>query len=513
MLFRAKHSGFCHSCDKPVSIGDLLSYTEGNDYTEHAECSAEGKARAAQAAQSMLLSKAAASDFFPPCPSGLSFYPFQRAGIHFALTRPEGMGTLFADEMGLGKTVQALGTVNALSQDIRNVLIVCPASLKFNWKKEAGEWLTASADIQVHPSIPYFDPEKKLHVQITNYDQLGALPVSISPDMLILDEAHYIKSRTAERTKKSIYVAKRSKRLLALTGTPIPNNTEDIYTLMSLLDPARWNNFSQFAARYCNAQQKWRKAKGRLFSYMDTTGSSNLEELQRELRSTIMIRRMKADVLSELPAKQRRILALPPDGVETILNEEKDLFHKYGFTAETTVEEMKKLRVPFEEISAVRKKTGLAKVPLIIEHVKAVLEEGAPSKKVILFLHHQDAISAVFDKMDELGYSPCVIRGETADNMRQAAVERFQRNPYARLFIGSIGAAAVGITLTASSHVIFGEVSWSPKDMSQAEDRAHRIGQKECVQVDMLVFDGSLDANIMKKVVAKMKVADAALDR
>ena len=97
--------------------------------------------------------------------------------------------------------------------------------------------------------------------------------------------------------------------------------------------------------------------------------------------------------------------------------------------------------------------------------------------------------------------------------MRQAAVERFQRNPYARLFIGSIGAAAVGITLTASSHVIFGEVSWSPKDMSQAEDRAHRIGQKECVQVDMLVFDGSLDANIMKKVVAKMKVADAALDR
>jgi SWI/SNF-related matrix-associated actin-dependent regulator 1 of chromatin subfamily A len=156
-----------------------------------------------------------------------------------------------------------------------------------------------------------------------------------------------------------------------------------------------------------------------------------------------------------------------------------------------------------------RRLTGIAKVPMVIEHIDKILHEDI-YKKIILFAHHQEVITELFDNLGE--YGPAVIRGESSENMRTAAVERFQNNPYCRLFIGSIGAASVGLTLTASSHVVFAEPSWSPKDMAQAEDRAHRIGQKESVLVEILVFDESLDANIMKKVVKKMRVVNEALD-
>lgn len=506
-FLRAKYEGSCFSCDRPVKPGDLLYYIEGNDYVEHAECSKEGIKRTQQAARSIAASSAASTDYYPPAPKGMNYYPFQRAGIHFAITRPEGIGVLFADEMGLGKTVQALGTINARGS--RNILIICPASLKHNWKVETEQWLVESSDIQVHSGQPFFDSDKKHHVQITNYDQLGKLPNNISPDELIVDEIHYIKNRKADRTGIVQYIAKQSKHIIGLTGTPIPNNPEDLFPLLQILDPQRWTNFREFAGRYCDMKTAYRRRGKALYSYTDTSGASNLEELQEQLRSTVMVRRLKKDVLKELPDKRYSILTLPSGGFESLLRKEIDLFEKYGFTKETTIEQLTKLRVPFEEMSEMRRLTGIAKVPMVIEHIDKILHEDI-YKKIILFAHHQEVITELFDNLGE--YGPAVIRGESSENMRTAAVERFQNNPYCRLFIGSIGAASVGLTLTASSHVVFAEPSWSPKDMAQAEDRAHRIGQKESVLVEILVFDESLDANIMKKVVKKMRVVNEALD-
>lgn len=519
MLFLAKFDGECGVCGLSVAKGELLSHVAPNTFTTHALCSEEGKKRAESARFSLPASFAKnIADFDVPTPHGLKLYPFQKAGIHFALTRPDGMGTLIADEMGLGKSAQALGYITALGitqiaqgkEPPRKVLINCPASLKFNWRNEAEQWLVPPSDIQVNSSQPLFDPEKALHVQITNYDRLGELAADIRPDIFIFDEAHYVKSRTSDRSGKVKYIAKQSAKIIALTGTPIPNGPEDLWPLLQILDPQRWQKFSEFASRYCAAETKYRRTKGRLIQYTDSSGASNLDELQTVLRSSVMIRRLKEDVLTELPEKQRKILAFPADGYEALLKEEFEIVKRYGFTEERLFNELHLHRVPFEEISAARKATGIAKVRLVLEHVRGVLDSSR-DKKVILFAHHQDVLTKLYDGLEDYGVA--IVRGETSQSMREQAVGRFQGNPYTRLFLGSIGAAGVGITLTAASHVIFAEQSWSPKDMLQAEDRAHRIGQKNCVLVESLVFDGSLDANMIKKLHKKMRVANAALDK
>jgi SWI/SNF-related matrix-associated actin-dependent regulator 1 of chromatin subfamily A len=128
---------------------------------------------------------------------------------------------------------------------------------------------------------------------------------------------------------------------------------------------------------------------------------------------------------------------------------------------------------------------------------------------VILFAHHEEVIDALLEELRE--FLPCVIRGYTDEASRENAVKAFQEDTDRRLFLGSIGAAGVGLTLTASDHVVFAEESWSQKDISQCEDRAHRIGQKKSVLVTHIVFDGSLDANMMKKMVKKQEAADRAL--
>ena len=509
MIFKAKAEGRCPTCNEDVHIGDMLAYTPGSDFTEHYLCSEEGKIREASKTISVKLSRAGSiSDFNPPSPDELDYYPFQKAGIHFALTRPPGVGVLFGDEMGLGKSIQILGTINSLPET-KTALIVCPASLKYNWKKEAETWLTAPHDIQIG-NEPSFDSSKQLHVQITNYEQVGKLRADCEFDILALDEMHYLKGRGTERRKAINVVVERSKRILGASGTPLPNTPEDLWALLKILDPAIWHSWDEYSKRYCNAHQavRWR---GKIpFYYTDTSGASNLEELQEKLRSTVMVRRLKKDVLQELPDKIIKTLTLSPEGYEALIEKELALFEKYGFTEETTVEQMKLARIPFEEISAARKGLGLAKVPLVISHIREALS-AEKEKKLIVFAHHKEVLSQLFDELGE--YGPAIIRGETSPEMRDAAVSRFQGNPYTRLFLGSIGAAGVGLTLTASSHVVFAEVSWSPKDMAQAMDRAHRIGQRDVVLVEMLVFDRSLDANMMKKLVKKGKVADAALDR
>lgn len=510
MYIRAQAEGACHDCDVRIKPGDKLLYIEGNNYVSHALCPKDEAKRKEAESQTIELSHAHSGNWSIPAPEGLEYRPFQRAGIQFALTRPKGVGTLFADEMGLGKTIQALGVINALQP--KYVLIVCPASLKFNWRIEANEWLLGDKDVQVG-SQPIFRPESPIHVHITNYDRLGELSSTISPDLFILDEVHYIKGRETERSKKTRYIARRSRQILGLSGTPLPNSPEDLWPILQILDPAVWTSWLEYSQRYCAAREAFRHiGKGptkRLHKYTDTKGAANLEELQQKLRSSIMVRRLKKNVLTELPDKIHAILAFPPEGVEGLLAKQYELFSRFGFTEEMSVEEMKLHKVPFEEISATRKVLGVLKVDLVIDHIKQCFEEDE-EKKIIVFAHHSEVLSKLYDKLYK--FSPAIIRGETPDHKRQEEVQRFQMNPFCRLFVGSIQAAGAGITLTASSHVIFAEQSWSPKDMAQAWDRPHRIGQKNAVLVQHLVFDGSLDANIMKKLLKKIKIAQKALD-
>jgi SWI/SNF-related matrix-associated actin-dependent regulator 1 of chromatin subfamily A len=268
--------------------------------------------------------------------------------------------------------------------------------------------------------------------------------------------------------------------------------------------------FWAYARRYCDAKQvKHGKGNADKNWHWDFSGASNLSELQVRLRAGCMIRRLKSEVLKQLPSKRRRIIVLPSIG-----EGDDDLMPNLTFeNFDAAVRKLYSDKVLFEEYSNRRLAQGLAKVPQVVEYVMSALEG---EQKVILFAHHGDVIEGLNTGIGvalKEGEYAVTITGKTHVADRGNAVYSFQNDPNCRVLIGSIGAAGVGLTLTAASHVIFAELDPVPGKMTQAEDRAHRIGQEECVLIDHLVWDRSLDSRICKILVRKQAVLSAALDK
>lgn len=480
-------------------------------------------------------SKAQSTDFFIEAGSGLSFLPYQLAGIEQASKRKN---ILIADEMGLGKTAQVIGTINAL-KTVKSVLIIATASLAKNWKREIEKFGTRT-DLSVG-----FATTKKLdanaNILITTYDvfsrknDIAKILKEKKYDLLVLDECHYVKNEKSARTMEILGFSRKgitgiqADRKIFLTGTPILNRPVEIWPVAHALDPENFGNFMRFANRFCDAKQT-------NFGW-DFTGNSNLDELNDLLSTTIMVRRKKADVLEELPSKIRQIIELPVVSAaeRKAISAEKDIRAKYEkIQAENDeinaqIEKLKKdkkstssqdyreqirllkLRlqhVPFEELSQARHDTALAKLPQAISFIKDILEEDT-SKKLIVFAHHKDVIEELSKGLKDFG--TLEITGETPPSKRLDIVDRFQNDDSERVFIGSIHACAEGLTLTRASHVVFVELDWTPAKMSQAEDRAHRIGQKDTVLVQHILLEDSYDANMAYKIAEKQLVIDKAI--
>jgi len=457
-----------------------------------------------------------------PCPEGRAYRPFQAAGIAAASTRP---ATLFGDEMGLGKTIQAVGVVNVCGA--RSVLVICPASLRLNWARELRAWLvdrTLTVGVVEGCELPEAD------VVVINYERVAKARPQIDArqwDLLVVDEAHYLKNPKAQRTtavlgKYEGIAPIAATRRVFLTGTPVPNRPVELWPLVRALDPdGLGRSWKAFVTRYCAAHQTkygW-----------DVTGASNLAELQDRMRASFLIRRLKADVLKELPAKTRQLLVLPQNGSAGAVKAERAVLAAHAAEVErlAVAVELAKAsdddsayeaavaaladfgRVAFEEISKARHETALAKVEAVVEHVAALLEDG---RKVVVFAHHKDVVAKLVEGLSPL-CGVAVLTGDTALHARQAAVDAFQANPDVRVFVGTIAAAGVGLTLTASSSVVFAELDWVPGNLTQAEDRCHRIGQEESVLIQHLVLDGSIDQRLAETLVEKQDVIERALDR
>jgi SWI/SNF-related matrix-associated actin-dependent regulator of chromatin subfamily A-like protein 1 len=426
-------------------------------------------------------------------PSGLVPYPYQVAGVDFLLSHPR---ALLGDDMGLGKTIQAIILCNHVRP--KKILILCPASLKINWAREWVKWST----LDVVPKILNYDVLKKNSVELHREEYC----------ILILDECQYLKNPKAQRTQE-VFGKKagrgwsipplRAKRVVALTGTPIVNRPIELWPILSYLLPERYNNKFFFASKYCGAKQT-------RFGW-DFNGASNLDDLQKELRLNVMLRRMKAQVLPDLPRKIRQIIELDVNSkTKKYLSREKDLF---GFGEKdltdkefrNIVKQMSVNNPGFQSLSEIRKETALLKVPMVITHIESCLES---TNKLVIFCHHIEVAETLRDyfKKDSV-----LLIGKSSEKQRQKAVDRFQEGKV-KLFIGNIKAAGVGITLTASSHVIFLEQSWTPADMSQAEDRCCRIGQENRVLVQHLVLASSLDYYMSKKIIEKQEIIERALD-
>jgi SWI/SNF-related matrix-associated actin-dependent regulator 1 of chromatin subfamily A len=417
-----------------------------------------------------------------PCPPGLAYLPYQVEGIEFARNRSS---VLFGDEMGLGKTIEAIGYIN-IHPEIQSVLVVCPATLKFNWKIEMETWLTRPV----------------AHLVITNYDQLHKLSMEHMYDLCILDEGTYIKNRSAKRSRLCRRI--RAMRKLLLTGTPILNRPIELWHLLHWLKPLEWplNSYMKFALRYCGAY------RGTWGWVMD--GATHLDELREELKG-VMIRRLKEDVMQDLPAKRKAVIELPNEGISKELWKELYDANQKVKAIESTwagdiVKMEDKIRVAWDEMAELRHKVGLAKVGMAVELITDAVEAG---EKVVVFAHHREVIDCLRSYLAK--YNAVVVHGGVSLANRQLAVDLFQAEDTCRVFIGQIQAAGVGITLTASSHVVFVEMDWTPGIMVQAEDRCHRIGQKESVLVQYLALQGSLDARMAKTLLRKQKIVDQVL--
>lgn len=442
--------------------------------------------------------------------------PFQRAGVAYAI---EAKRTFIADEMGLGKTVEALATIQAANA--YPALIVCPASLKLNWKQEAEKWLPGRLISIINGTKGAIGAD----IVIINYDVLGRNKerlMGVGFKAVVLDESHYIKNSKTARAKHAKEIGKQSDIRLCLTGTPIVNRPNELLSQLDFLGRLDdLGGFWNFAKRYCNAH---RGQFGWNFS-----GSANLVELNDRLRQTCYIRRLKKDVLPELPPKRRSIIPMAIDNrkeynavhrdiqewikdrakedrefeksIDSLSSAEKaKAIKERGTSAEERARNAEKLVL----IGRLKQAAVRGKMAAIIEWVNNFLETG---EKLVLFAHHQFVIDQLVSEFNALS-----ITGQTPIARRQAAVDAFQNDPDTQLIVLNIKAGGVGLTLTAASNVAFAELDWTPAAHDQAEDRAHRIGQDNSVNIWYFIGVDTIEEDINDLIEAKRLIIDAATE-
>uniref|UniRef100_A0A3Q3C4P7 Zinc finger, RAN-binding domain containing 3 n=1 Tax=Haplochromis burtoni TaxID=8153 RepID=A0A3Q3C4P7_HAPBU len=439
--------------------------------------------------------------------------PFQREGVEFALSRSG--RCMIADEMGLGKTVQAIAVAYTFRQEWP-LLVVVPSSLKYPWIEELERWIPElqPGDINLVENKSHTIGIGSSKVTVLGY---GLLTTDARPlvealsgqrfAVVVVDESHYLKSRNAARTKILVPLIQSAKRAILLTGTPALGRPEELFMQIDALYPKRFGTWTDYAKKYCNAHYRYFGPRRQ----WDCRGASNLDELHQRL-SQIMIRRLKADVLSQLPPKirQRIPFDLPKEAAKEAsasFAEWERLMKSLGSGAATT-------DTPFTQVmglvTQMYKQTAIAKAGAVKDYIKMMLE--AEQLKFLVFAHHLTMLQACTEAVIEAKAGYIRIDGSVPSSERIQLVHRFQSDPETRVAILSIQAAGQGLTFTAASHVVFAELYWNPGHVKQAEDRAHRIGQTSSVNVHYLIAKGTFDTVMWSMLNRKEKVTGSTLN-
>jgi len=429
--------------------------------------------------------------------NGKTLMMFQADGLQFM--EATGGNCLIADQMGLGKTVEALAYL-ALHPEMRPAVIVCPASLKLNWQREAEAWLETGDFVQIIEG----GKKRSLYGQIViiNYDILNKwLPTlkEYNIQVVIYDESHSIKNSKAARSKAAAELASEVPHRILLTGTPVLNRPAELWNQLAIIDPGQYrsNRFFQWHKRYADAKQLHFGRK----TVWDFTGASNLEELAASLK-TIMIRRTKAEVLPELPEKRRQTILIPIDNRKEYDRADKEFLEWIANQKGAEAAELASNVEQLAKIEYLRQIAVRGKMKLATGWIANFLESG---EKMVVFATHKETIDELM-----LVFGECAVKidGSVSSEKRQEAVDAFQNDPAIKLFVGNIQAAGVGITLTAAADVAFLELGWTPALHEQAEDRCHRIGQKNAVNIYYLLAESTIDASIAAMLEGKRDVID-----
>jgi SWI/SNF-related matrix-associated actin-dependent regulator of chromatin subfamily A-like protein 1 len=450
------------------------------------------------------------------CPPGEELWPFQKDGVAYALGRKN---TLIGDVPGLGKTAQAICFANETSA--KRVLVICPANIRLQWVKMIRRWSTMQWPYHVYPILQgKHGVHPTAEWTIVSYDlarspQIGAALARGSYDLLVLDEAHYLKTIDTRRTRAVFgggdnrpfeALAGRCASILALTGTPLPNRPREAYTLARGLcwDAFDFMSEDKFGARF-NPSQMRETQDGKI--YIDER-SGRHGEFQARLRANFMVRREKHGpngVMAQLKMPIYDIVHVEETGAvkqalkaESLLDIDPETFTGAG--AKT-----------LGHIAVVRRQMGVAIAPLAAEYVEMLLEGG--EDKIVVFGHHIEVLDIIERKLRRFG----VVRidGRTTPQKKQVLVDRFRQEPGVRVCLGnmlSMGTGTDGLQ-EVSDHAVFAEADWTPGVNQQGVDRLDRGGQQGTVRADFLVAPGSFSERVLATALRKNQTTNKALDR
>ena len=449
-----------------------------------------------------------------------ALYDFQKDGIKFGIERKGRI--LLADEMGVGKTVQAIG-IALMYKEEWPVLIICPSSLKFVWRDEILKWIPDINDDKINIQIfksskDYFKCGVKIYIM--SYDLTVKLEDKITEKnfkFIIADEAHYMKSPDAKRTKCLMPIIKRSKRVILITGTPILAKPVELYPLLTMLRPDLFHNFKEFGNRYCDPKRN--------FFGMDWTGSSNPKELNYILRH-IMIRRLKKEVMNQLPPKKRQKVEIQTDPkvikqIQAINLSSEKIIEKINELNNSQINPNLVNYVNPEKpendnenllnlFNKVYNLSAEAKISGVKEYIHYLIDNKC---KFLIFAHHMKMLDGIEEEVKKLKVDYIRIDGKVKLEKRQEYVYKYQHDETCLVAILSITACYTGITLTAASTVVFSELHMTPAVMIQAEDRAHRIGQEhECVNIHYLYGPDTIDEVLFRMLNQKQNIFSNTLD-
>ena len=446
--------------------------------------------------------------------AGLPLLPYQKAGVEYAANARR---AFIADDMGLGKTLQAIATLEYV-YDSYPAVVICPPNLVLNWKKEYEKWLPHRKVATVINRKDF--PTSEYDVLVVGYSNISHWQKQLANHRsYVLDESHYIKTPTAQRSKAAIKIAKSAPPegiVLCLTGTPITNRPAEYAAQLDAL--GKLNDFGGlwgFYRRYCNAFRD-------RFGQWNISGHSHMDELNERLRGNCYIRRTKDQVLKDLPPVRHNPVVV--SGTDAAMREyrkaEEDIVEYMAERARLLAEEigqnpksaevMARIKAEYNqalvEMSVLRRLAAKAKMDAAYELIEQHIEAG---NKVVVAAHHRDIVDALAAKFGDLK-----IQGGMDIEAVEEGKSRFQTEPVdtAPVMVLSIQAAKTGHTLTAAQDVVFMELPWTPADLDQTYSRCHRLGQKGSVTVTYLLCGGTIDEVMYNLIEKKRGVVDAAIE-
>ena len=438
-------------------------------------------------------------------------YEYQREGIAYALEKKR---CIMGDEPGLGKTAQAIGVLTVTKAF--PALVICPASLKVNWQRELKKFGGLNAVIlddrnrstwQRFWQIKRKDGRPCAEVFITNYESLKKFFVtrirregrftlkSVEFDerkdlfrTVIIDESHKCKTASTQQSKFVQGIAMGKEYVLELTGTPVVNNNIDLIQQLTIM--GRLNDFggySKFMARYCAGERK----------------SSHLKELNYLLRKNCFFRRLKKDVLTQLPDKTRSYLVMDIDNRKEYKAAERDIIDYLRQYKDADDEKIQKTirGAIMVKMGILKQISARGKVNAAIDIIHNTIDGG---QKLIVFCFLKEVVAALKQEFRDA----VTVTGDDNDRQKQWAVDRFQTDDSCRLIILNYKSGGVGLTLTAASNVLFVEFPWTAADCNQAEDRAHRNGQKNAVNCVYLLGKDTIDEYMYNLIQMKRNISD-----